>query len=161
MGWTMLHNTDFMDNWLATDGFIGRVWRTVLLNKTFIKHPGRKFPMCATRDVGRIGALAMTSGDKYVNKTIPIVGDEHSTDEIKTIYKEVMGVPIEESWGITATLALMSDANTAKLAKWYDSDVAYGPTDKSQTTDVLPDVEDFRSFLERNKREAAIAKAKG
>lgn len=159
MGWTMLRDTDFMDNWLANDGLVGRVWRTILLNKTFIKHPGRKIPMCATRDIGRIGALALTNGDKYLNKAIPIIGDWLNTDEIQAIYKEVMGTPIVQSWGATCSLALWTDANTAKLAKFYDSEQGWVNIDKSVTAEVLPDVEDFRSFLERNKREEAIRKA--
>lgn len=159
MGWTMLHDTDFMDNWLPNDGMIGRVWRTILLNKAFIKHPGRKFPMCATRDVGRIGALALTSGDKYLNQAIPIIGDYLNTDEVQAIYKEVYGAPVTQAWGITTAFALWSDPNTAKLAKWYDSDEGWGHIDKSKTTAVLPDIEDFRTFLQRNKREETIEKA--
>lgn len=154
----MLHDTDFMDNWLPNDGFIGRVWRTILINKTFLKHPGRKLPMCSTRDIGRIGALALTSGDKYRNKSIPIIGDSLSTDEIQEIYKEVMGTSVEQAWGITASVALWSDPNTAKLAKWYDSEEGPYNMTSAPTKEVLPDVEDFRSFLERFKREQAIEK---
>ncbi|BEI82707.1 hypothetical protein CcaverHIS002_0305750 [Cutaneotrichosporon cavernicola] len=159
MKWTMLRSCDFMDNWLPTDGTIGRVWRTILLNKAFKNHPDRALPMVATRDIGRVGALAMTSGDKYLDQAIPVVGDLLTIPQIKEIYFEVMGTDIVQSWGITTSIALWSDANTAKLAKFYDSDQGFGDIDLSLTKDVLPDIENFRTFLERYKREQAVAKA--
>lgn len=159
MKWTMLRSVDFMDNWLPNDGFVGRVWHTIVLNKTFKKHPDRALPMIATRDVGRVGALAMTSGDKYLNQAIPLTGDQLTTEQIKSTYKEVMGTDIVQSWGVTASAALWSDAQVAKLSKYYDSDDAFAHIDPDATKEVLPDVENFRTFLERSKREQAVAKA--
>ncbi|CAK9783283.1 NAD(P)-binding protein [Cutaneotrichosporon oleaginosum] len=158
MKWTMLRSSDFMDNWLPTDGFIGRVWHTIVLN-SFKKHPDRALPMVATRDVGRAGALAMTSGDKYAGRAIPLTGDQLTMAQIKATYKEVMGSDIVQAWGITTTAALWTNQDVSELSKYYDSEKAFDHIDPAVTKEVLPDVENFRTFLERYKREQAVAKA--
>ncbi|GMK56550.1 hypothetical protein CspeluHIS016_0303900 [Cutaneotrichosporon spelunceum] len=159
MTWTMLRSADFMDNWVPTDGTVGRIWRTLLLNKVFQNHPDRALPMVSTRDVGRMGALAMASGDKYIGKAIPLVGDMLTIADIKATYKDVMGTDIVASWSITTSLALWSDPNTALLAKFYDSEDAFSYINVQETKEYLPDVENFRNYLERYKREQTIAKA--
>jgi uncharacterized protein YbjT (DUF2867 family) len=124
MKWTMLRSCDFMDNWLPTDGFVGRVWHSIVL-KAFKNHPDRALPMVATRDVGRVGALAMTSGDKYAGQAIQLLGDQLTVDQIKATYKEVMGTDIVQSWGVTTAVALWTTPDVAALSKYYDSEDAF------------------------------------
>jgi uncharacterized protein YbjT (DUF2867 family) len=157
MRWTFLRSGDFMDNYLPDDGVVGRVWATIVLGRTFTQHPHRALPLVSTRDVGRLGARAMAEG---VYGAVPVVGDMLSADHIRATYREVMGAEITLAWGITASAALWADRQVALLAQYYDSEGAFDHIDPSATREVLPDVERFRAFLERHKREQQAAEEK-
>ncbi len=150
MGWTFLRSGDFMDNYLPNDGTVGRVWATIVLGRTFKQHPKRAVPLVSTHDVGRLGARAMAEG---LYGAIPVVGDMLSADHIRSTYREVMGAEVMLAWGITAMAALWADKQVALLSQYYDSEGAFDHIDPSATREVLPDVERFRAFLERYKRE--------
>lgn len=117
MGWTMLHDTDFMDNWLPTQRWALKAYRTILLRRTFYKHPERKIAMISTRDIGRAGALAFAKPDEFMNSVMPLAGDLLDMEEVQKIYKEVMGEPIAETWGIVAGLVKWAEPSVAQLSQ--------------------------------------------
>lgn len=117
MKWTMLADTDFMDNWLPDQRFTLKAYRTILLRKTFHKRPDAKLAMISTRDIGRAGAKALHEPETYANTSIYLAGDALSMSEVVEIYKDVMGGPPTETWGLVATIGLWSDPHANKLTK--------------------------------------------
>lgn len=115
MGWTMLRDSDFMDNWVS-DKWELKVYRTVILRKTYRKHPERTLPMISCRDIGRAAVVALTQPEKYLNKNIILAADLLTTTQIMDTFKSVMGYAIPETWGITASLVRMFDKTTNQLS---------------------------------------------
>jgi hypothetical protein len=65
MGYTILQPAQSMDNLLPTSPFLLKVSRTILLRKTFAQHPEGKHQLLSTREIGRMGAKAITAPASY------------------------------------------------------------------------------------------------
>lgn len=101
MGYTILGDTDFMDNvgvreehvaltrqWLPTNKYMFKFSRTMVLYHSY-SDPTKKHQMVSTRDIGRAGAKAIAEPEKYLNKKLRLAGDEQTPADIERIYKEV------------------------------------------------------------------------
>lgn len=117
MGWTMLYSTDFMDNWLPSQRWKLKAYRTMLLRRTFYNHPERKIATVSTRDIGRAGAMAFAQPDKYLNCAMPLSGDLLDIGEIQSVYEHVMGEPITETYGFVAGMAKWAEPSLGQLSK--------------------------------------------
>lgn len=144
MKWTFLRDTDFMDNWLPSARWEMKTYRTVLLRLTFHDHPDRKIVLVSTRDIGRGGALAFAEPEKWQNKLMPLAGDVHTISELEKVYKEVMGEPITETWGIIASLAKWAEPTLAQLSNVSNNKREGASADGSSTA-----TRDTRSGLRR------------
>jgi uncharacterized protein YbjT (DUF2867 family) len=78
-----------MDNLLPTSPFFLKISRTILLRKTFIHHPERKHQFVSTRDIGRIGAKAITEGQPWIGKEVRLAGSEVTMPELEVTYQQV------------------------------------------------------------------------
>jgi uncharacterized protein YbjT (DUF2867 family) len=89
MDYTFLRPSQFMDNLLPTSAFMFKITRTMLLRRTFYKHPERKHQMVSTRDIGLAGARAFEQPERYKCRIVVLSGDEFTMPELERIYKEV------------------------------------------------------------------------
>ncbi|WOO82286.1 NmrA-like family domain-containing protein [Vanrija pseudolonga] len=152
MGYTILGDTDFMDNWLPTNKYMFKFSRTMVLYHSY-SDPKQKHQMISTRDIGRAGAKAIHEPEKYLNKKLRLAGDEQTPADIERIYKEVMGKPIETTYSFVALLMKKTIPMLGQMAEYFDQNDH--PIPLEETRAILPDVENLREFLERYKAEQA------
>ncbi|KAL1412743.1 hypothetical protein Q8F55_000490 [Vanrija albida] len=157
IGYTILGDTDFMDNWLPTNKYMFKFSRTMVLWHSY-SDPNHKHQMISTRDIGRAGAKAIHEPEKYLGKKLRLAGDERTTAEIEAIYQEVMGKPIDTTYSIVALLMKKTIPMLHQMAEYFDHNDH--PIPLEETRAILPDVESLREFLERYKAEQAAKAAK-
>jgi len=104
-----------MDNWLPTEGFVMKCYRTILLRHTFKRDPSTKLYMVSTRDVGRAGARAVHEPEAYGNKVLMLAGDHRNMREVQEIYQSVMVEKVNETFGLVAALGKWADPTARKL----------------------------------------------
>jgi nucleoside-diphosphate-sugar epimerase len=156
MTYTFLRPSQFMENLLPTSPYMFKLTRTILLRYTFYTHPERKHQMISVRDIGRTGALAVTSvgtakQDKYLNQAVELAGDEYTMQELRDKYRKVMGEEITECWNPLAYGLAKGFPLLRNMSRWWDR---YGfCADIKGLREEIPELEDLTMFLERYKAE--------
>lgn len=171
---TILGDTDFMDNWLPHAGYSHKLYRTVLWRKTFTPEQlgKKKIMLVSTHDIGRAGAKALNNG---ITGKIQLAGDSLTMNEIIETYEDCYGKKPDEAMGLAATAvkyvstAIGGLSNVSPLLLTPFHHVTYinflrladtqfyknfdSEFDVAKTREILPDVEDFASFLQRTKEQ--------
>ncbi|WWD19578.1 hypothetical protein CI109_104039 [Kwoniella shandongensis] len=148
LDYTILRPAQFMDNLLPTSPFMFKISRTILLRHTFINHPERKHQLISSADIGKFAALAFSQPSEWRGKTVSLAGDQLTTDEIESVYKEVLGKEVELTyWPLARFVKIVSPLGP--MARFFDDHG--GKVDVQQIKNDLPEVEDLRAFLQRYK----------
>ncbi|WVQ84315.1 hypothetical protein IAT38_006467 [Cryptococcus sp. DSM 104549] len=149
MPYTILRLCEFMDNLLPTSSFMFKVFRTVILRKTFIHHPERKHQMISARDIGRFAALAFAHPSEFAGREVSLAGDEFTIPELERKYEEVLGSGVQLTYEFLAGFVKWMVPAVRQISEFYDD---HGCTaDIAQVRADLPDVEDLAAFLRRYK----------
>ncbi|KAL2206957.1 NmrA-like family protein [Sarocladium strictum] len=146
MTWTILRPAGFMDN--LEEGFLGKVFATSWRNS--IKSRGLQ--VIATSDIGVVAAKVLLDSQRYVGRTIELAGDDLTFDQMAKIYKEVTGVKVPTTFGFVVTILFWMSAEFRLMFSFFERE-GFG-INLAETKEVLPEVQDFRTWLSRRNKTA-------
>ncbi|WVR06181.1 hypothetical protein IAU60_003211 [Kwoniella sp. DSM 27419] len=158
IGHTFLRPVQFMDIWLPDTPFQFKMGRTVWSKLTYYKHPERKHQLISSRDIGKAGAKAFIEGPQWKDGVVRLAGDEMVVGDLNKVYKEVYGTdipfaPLPLAWFVSKVVGLVKE-----FAKFFDEHGFNVPIEEVRKD--IPDLEDYRTFLLRNKQESEARAAR-
>jgi len=113
---TVLRPVKFMENYYIPQVFIG-----ILGGKLFdsIK-PGKKHQMINADDIGAFVAESFANPAKYLHRTIEIVGDELTNEEVASTMSEVLGKKVKFKRLPLFIVKLVMDREMYLMFKWFN-----------------------------------------
>lgn len=146
MSWTILRPVAFMEN--LDGGFLGTVFATGWRNT--IK--SRRLQLIATTDIGVVGAKAFLDREKFSNQVVDLAGDELSFADMARIYKEVTGSQVPTTFGFVVTVIFWLSSELRLMFNFFDRE-GFG-VDMAKSKEVLPEIQDFRTWLSSQSKTA-------
>ena len=118
-------------------------------------------------DIGKIGARALQDPDKYSGRTIDLVGDDLSCDEMLAVYSKVQGYQAWKAYlpslvvnllpyDFKSMLVSLSSSLTAcnsSCDQWFFRDHGYS-ADVSALRNEFPDLLSFEDWLKEGSKSA-------
>jgi len=142
LSYTFLNPVAFMDN--VTPDFFGKVFGTLWS----FNGPSTKLQLVATSDIGKIAAEAFIHADQdeYKNKRVSIAGDDLTPAEAKTIFQEVTGKSLPETYGFVGrVIKWLAYEQLGYMFDWFKTD-GYSVDIKALRASH-PSLKDFRAWL--------------
>ncbi|KAH8172363.1 nmrA-like family protein [Sarocladium implicatum] len=142
--WTILRPVAFMDNF--DGGFLGKIFSTGWRQNV----KSRRLQLIATSDIGLVGAKVFLSPEEYKERVINLAGDELTFEEMARVYKETTGVTVPTTFGFMITLLFWLSKEMRLMFAFFERQ-GFG-VDLDETRKVLPEVQDFKTWLAKNKK---------
>ncbi|KAF7547424.1 hypothetical protein G7Z17_g7745 [Cylindrodendrum hubeiense] len=144
MTFTILRPVTFFDN-ITTDihgkGF-ARMWEQL---------GTKKLQMVSTKDIGWFAAQSFLQPEKYRNAALTLVGDELTQPEAELIFREIMKQPMQMApCPIASAVKFVLKGSVGDMFKWFGKEGYGGNVEECRSKN--PRMQDFRAWLEENKR---------
>ncbi|KAK7055748.1 NmrA domain-containing protein [Favolaschia claudopus] len=148
---TLLRPVTFMDQ-LVQDPttLVGRLTKIMFLCQLA---PSTSLQLVAASDVGRVAALALQNPDKYVGRTVDVVGDELTAAGMESGWRETFaseGIKAEMRPEMTGGSALSwvvkNMTKDLRLMFKFFNEVGYN-ADLAAAREMYPEMKDWKTFL--------------
>ncbi|KIP07744.1 hypothetical protein PHLGIDRAFT_70511 [Phlebiopsis gigantea 11061_1 CR5-6] len=109
LSWTILQPTFFMENF---EGYLGKIATSVL---RVGQKKDTKIQLIAAEDIGRVGFAVMQSPETYNGKTVTVIGDALTMDELQEAYKRGAGKAMPSVANIFARGIIAMNTHTREV----------------------------------------------
>jgi uncharacterized protein YbjT (DUF2867 family) len=143
MKYTILRPTSFMDSLMP--GLIGKALATML------KQMGTtKLSLVATKDIGRVAAMAFEKQEMYAGQVLTLSGDSVSFDEMNAIFREEIGNEMPTTWEVLVDGLQWAIADLGASMKYF-REGGYGYEIDRDLAGKLG-LRDFRTWLREDSK---------
>ena len=143
--WTILRPTGFMDTY--NPGFFGKLMAALWAAGM---PADRRLQLISTHDIGVFAAKALTDPAKWASKSLSLAGDDLSIDELRQIFKRVVGQDLPQTYSVLAHPVLWWVADARTSFEWF-RDVGYG-ADIESLREQEPRLQTFEAWLRESSR---------